>query len=108
MKGTCLGKFEEVVLLGIAIRTGDAYGASVVSELEQQMGRLVNLGAVHAALYRLQEKGPGTSAMGGMTQERGGRQKRLYPITAVGRRTLEKIQQLRHQMWNAIPQTVWS
>jgi len=105
MKGTHLGEFEEVVLLAVAIRVADAYGATVVSEIEQQMGRSVNLGAVHSALHRLQEKGLVNSQIGGVTAERGGRRKRLYALTGAGRRALDEIRQLRNQMWNAIPQT---
>jgi DNA-binding PadR family transcriptional regulator len=105
MKGTHLGEFEEVVLLAVAIRVADAYGATVVSEIEQQMGRSVNLGAVHSALHRLQEKGLVSSQIGGVTTERGGRRKRLYALTGAGRRALDEIRQLRNQMWNAIPQT---
>ena len=108
MKGTYLGEFEEVVLLAVAIQAGDAYGATVVGEIEQQMGRLVNLGAVHSALHRLQEKGLVTAEIGGVTAERGGRRKRLYVLTGAGRRALEEMRQLRNQMWNAIPQTTWS
>lgn len=108
MKGTYLGEFEEVVLLAVAIRAGDAYGATVVNEIEQQMGRSVNLGAVHSALNRLQEKGLVSSQMGGSTTERGGRRKRLYAVTADGRRVLEEVRQLRNQMWAAIPQIGWS
>jgi PadR family transcriptional regulator PadR len=105
MKGTYIGEFEEVVLLAVAIRLGDAYGATVVNEIEQQMGRSVNLGAVHSALSRLQEKGLVSSEMGGMTAERGGRRKRLYSVTTYGRGALDEIRQLRNQMWDAILQT---
>ncbi|GAB3774193.1 hypothetical protein GCM10028818_16710 [Spirosoma horti] len=108
MKGTYLGEFEEIVLLAVAIQSGDAYGAAVVSEIEQQMNRPVNLGAVHSALNRLQEKGLVKSEMGGATPERGGRRKRLYSVTAYGRRALEEIRQVRNQMWDAIPRTAWS
>ncbi|MBO0948397.1 PadR family transcriptional regulator [Fibrella forsythiae] len=108
MKGTYLGEFEEVVLLAVAIRSGDAYGVAVVNEIEQQMGRSVSLGAVHSALNRLQEKGLVDSELGGATAERGGRRKRLYTVTAYGRRALEEVRQLRNQMWAAIPQTTWS
>lgn len=108
MKGTYLGEFEEVVLLAVAIQSGDAYGAAVVLEIEQQMNRPVNLGAVHSALNRLQEKGLVKSEMGGISTERGGRRKRLYAVTGAGRRALEEIRQLRNQMWDAIPRTAWS
>ena len=108
MKGTYLGEFEEVVLLAVAIRTGDAYGAAVVNEIEQQLDRSVNLGAVHTALHRLEEKGLVKSEMGGATGERGGRSKRLYLVTVLGRRALEEIRQLRNQMWDNIPKIAWS
>lgn len=108
MKGTYLGEFEEVVLLAVAIRTGDAYGAAVVNEIEQQLRRSVNLGAVHTALNRLEEKGLVKSEMGGATAERGGRSKRLFVVTALGRRALEEIRQIRNQMWDTIPKIAWS
>ncbi|MGX5854292.1 PadR family transcriptional regulator [Dyadobacter jiangsuensis] len=108
MKGTYLGEFEEVVLLAVAIRTGDAYGATVVDEIEQQMGRTVSLGSVHTALHRLQEKGLVKSEFGGATGERGGRSKRLYIVTSPGRRALEDIRQIRNQMWETIPEIAWS
>lgn len=107
MKGTYLGEFEEVVLLAVAIRTGDAYGAAVVNEIEHQLGRSVNLGSVHTALHRLEEKKQVTSEMGGVTAERGGRRKRLYLVTLAGRRALEEIRQLRNQMWDTIPKIAW-
>ena len=108
MKGTYLGEFEEIVLLAVAIQSGDAYGAAVVSEIEQQMKRPVNLGAVHSALNRLQEKGLVSSEMGGVTPERGGRRKRLYSVSAYGRRPLEEIRHPRNQLWHTIPKTAWS
>ena len=104
MKGTYLGEFEEVVLLAVALRYGEAYGAAIVSELEKQLSRPVNLGAVHSALNRLAEKGLVTSQMGGVTAERGGRRKRLYAVTPAGSRALREIRQIRNQMWDLIPE----
>lgn len=103
MKGTYLGEFEEVVLLAVAILAGDAYGAAITNEIEQQMGRSVNLGAVHAALARLEEKGLLSSRLGGATAERGGRSKRFFTITMAGNKALDNIRELRNRMWNAIP-----
>lgn len=103
MKGTYLGEFEEIVLLAVAILAGDAYGAAITTEIEQQMGRTVNLGAVHAALHRLEEKGLVASKMGGVTRERGGRRKRIFTVTASGTNSLETIRNIRNQMWENIP-----
>lgn len=103
MKGTYLGEFEEVVLLAVAILAGDAYGASITNEIEQQMGRSVNLGAVHAALHRLEEKGLLSSRLGGATAERGGRSKRFFTVTMAGTKALDNIREIRNRMWSAIP-----
>ncbi|ACT91412.1 PadR family transcriptional regulator [Dyadobacter fermentans] len=103
MKGTYLGEFEEVVLLAVAILAGDAYGAAITNEIEQQMNRSVNLGAVHAALHRLEEKGLLSSRLGGATAERGGRSKRFFTMTMAGNKALDNIREIRNRMWNAIP-----
>ncbi|SDD82336.1 Transcriptional regulator PadR-like family protein [Dyadobacter soli] len=106
MKGTYLGEFEEVVLLAVAILAGDAYGASITNEIEQQMGRSVNLGAVHAALHRLEEKGLLSSRLGGATAERGGRSKRFFTVTMPGSKALDNIREIRNRMWSAIPRPI--
>lgn len=98
MKGTYLGEFEEVVLLAVAVQAREAHGAAVVSQIEQQMDRPVNLGAVHSALGRLKQKGLVCSEMGGATAERRGRRKGLYSLTAYGRQIFEQVRQLRNQM----------
>jgi len=103
MKGTYLGEFEEVVLLAVAILAGEAYGASITNEIEHQMQRSVNLGAVHAALHRLEEKGLLASRLGGATAERGGRSKRFFTLTIAGTNALDHIREIRNRMWNAIP-----
>jgi DNA-binding PadR family transcriptional regulator len=103
MRRTYLGEFEEVVLLLVAILNGGAYGVTVSQELEQQTGRQVTFGTVHNTLIRLEEKGFVASALGGATQERGGRRKRLFAITAAGSRALVEVQQLRSQLWNSVP-----
>ena len=103
MRRTYLGEFEEVVLLMIAILDGQAYGVTVSQEIEQHTGRLVTFGAVHNTLIRLEEKGFVTSELGGATAERGGRRKRLFKVTALGKTALADIQQLRNKLWKLMP-----
>ena len=57
MKGTYLGEFEEIVLLAVGILFDEAYGVSIRQEIENQTERNVNIGAVHTALHRLEDKG---------------------------------------------------
>lgn len=103
MKGTYLGELEELVLLTVGILYPDAYGVAVMDELEKQAGRSLNISAVHAVLTRLEEKGLLKSKMSDPTDERGGRRKRIFSMTASGKRALEEANELRSQMFNQIP-----
>lgn len=103
MKRTPLGELEELVLLVVAASTEDVYGVPVMEQLQLQTGRSFTISAVHTTLYRLEEKGFLQSSVGGATTERGGRRKRLFGLTAAGGRVLLESQQIRHQLWQAIP-----
>lgn len=104
MKGTQLGEFEELVLLIIGVLFPDAYGLSIREEIIDQTKRKVAIGAVHSALSRLQDKGFVESNLSDATHERGGRRKRLFNITAEGKRALEKNHELRNSLFNQIPE----
>jgi PadR family transcriptional regulator PadR len=99
MKRTYLGEFEEIVLLTVAVMEGQAYGVVLMHEIIEQTGRTVRLNQIHASLQRLEEKGMVKSTMGEPTAERGGRRKRLFTVTAYGRRTLQEIQEVRDSFW---------
>ena len=103
MKRTFLGEFEEIVLLVIAACPQDAYGVLVWEQLQQQTGRRITISAIHATLYRLEEKQFLSSTLGGATAERGGRRKRFFSLTAAGIRAIQEIQSIRNQLWQAIP-----
>ena len=103
MKRTFLGEFEEIVLLVVAACTEQAYGVTIWESIQQYTGRSITMSAVHATLYRLEEKGFLSSEMGGATAERGGRRKRFFKITAYGSKALHEIQQIRQEIWQAIP-----
>ncbi|MEO1449688.1 MAG: PadR family transcriptional regulator [Bacteroidota bacterium] len=107
MKGTNLGEFEELVLLTVGILYDNAYGLAITDELTSQTGRKSTISSVHKALVRLEKKGFLNSYMGGATQSRGGRQKRLYKLTQSGIRVLQETQDLRNTMWGRIPKIVW-
>ncbi|WP_461065886.1 PadR family transcriptional regulator [Spirosoma horti] len=103
MKRSYLGEFEEIVLLTVAVMEGQAYGVALTHEIIEQTGRSVRLNQIHAALQRLEDKGMVKSEMGEPTAERGGRRKRLFTVTAYGRRTLQEIQEVRSNLWTRMP-----
>jgi DNA-binding PadR family transcriptional regulator len=107
MKGTYLGEFEELVLLTVGILFDDAYGLAIVDELEKQTGRNVMISSVHKTLVRLEEKGYLKSHLGGATEIRGGRDKRLYILTQAGIKVLNQSKELRNAMYKQVPKIIW-
>lgn len=103
MKGTYLGELEELVLLTVGILYPEAYGVAVMDEIERQTSRSLNISAVHAVLTRLEEKGFLKSTMSEPTEARGGRRKRIFLLTAAGKRALEEANEMRTQLFNQIP-----
>jgi len=102
MRRSDLGEFEEVVLLAVAALSPSAYSVAIAEELEQETGRPVSTGAVHAALQRLEQKGYVSSCLGEATAERGGRRKRLFTVSALGGRILQEVRAVRNRLWDRI------
>ncbi|WP_424961035.1 PadR family transcriptional regulator [Ekhidna sp.] len=103
MKGSHLGELEELVLLTVGSLYDEAYGVAVMDEIKEQAGRDMNISAVHAVLRRLEEKGLLKSQMGGSTNERGGRRKRLFTLTKAGKEVLDESIALRTSLYQRIP-----
>ena len=98
-----LGAFEELVLLAVGALKEEAYGVSIKEALHEKTGKNPSIGALHSALYRLEEKGCLTATVGGATADRGGRRKKYYQLTAVGRNKLIEAHQLRLEFSKNIP-----
>lgn len=99
-----LGEFEELVLTMVVILQEEAYGNAIVNEIMTQLGRDSNLSAVHVTLYRLEDKGYVKSTMGGATNARGGRRKRIFTITNAGLALLRSMKEARIDLWKLVPQ----
>jgi PadR family transcriptional regulator, regulatory protein PadR len=99
-----LGEFEELVLTMVGILQEEAYGNAIVQEIKERVGREVNLSAVHVTLYRLEDKGFVKSKMGGATNTRGGRRKRIFQITNAGLAMLRTMKEVKIDLWKMIPQ----
>jgi PadR family transcriptional regulator PadR len=79
-----LGDFEQLVLLAILRVGGDAYGGSILKELQCRAGRSVSRGALYVTLDRLESKGYVSSRTGDPAPARGGRPRRYYTVRASG------------------------
>ncbi len=103
MKKYQLGEFEEIVLLTVGVLYGNAYGVSIKEEIEKRQKRKVSVGALQSALRRMESKGFLDSEFGESTKMRGGKRKRYFKITALGKKALDYNMQTRLDLWNQIP-----
>jgi PadR family transcriptional regulator, regulatory protein PadR len=103
MKKYHLGEFEELVMLAIAIQNNRAYSVSIKDEIEARLSRTVSFGALHTALKRLEEKGFLKSFTGESSDERAGRPKQYFEITALGKKAIQYAKSTRDELWRAIP-----
>ncbi len=103
LKFKSIGEFEELVLLTVASQHDQAYGVSIKESLEETLNKKVNISAIHVALKRMSDKGLVKSRFGGITRNRGGRRKKFYIITALGKRTIDQQYQIRTKIYHSIP-----
>ena len=98
-----IGEFEEVVMLTVAVLYQNAYGISIKEEIERRLERKVSVGAMRTALSRLEKKGFLDSEFGEATAVRGGKRKRYFKVTPLGKKVLEQVMETRKQLWDSIP-----
>lgn len=97
-----LSSQEEIVLLSVGSLEPEAYAYGLKKEISAQAGMSWSIGTIHTILYRLENKGLLKSEMGGSSEKRGGRSKRLYQLTAKGYGLISEIQATRQSMWNKL------
>jgi PadR family transcriptional regulator PadR len=99
-----LTDFELMILLAI-LRVGDeAYGVPIAREMEHAGRRGVVLGAVYAALDRLEGNGLVSSSLGDPTPARGGRAKRFFRVTPAGVKAVKQTRQALTRLWDGVAQ----
>ncbi len=103
MKETRLGEFEEVILLLVGILDDEAYAFKITDEFKAQSGRKVSIGSIHSTLSRLEKKGFLESEMGTPSAIRGGRRKRIYSISPLGKQVLAASRDFKMSLWKQYP-----
>jgi DNA-binding PadR family transcriptional regulator len=86
-----LGEFEQLVLLAVLRLGRDAHGMRVRAELRARARRDTSIGAVYATLDRLEGKGLVASERLPGDAAREGRVRRVFHVTAAGRRALARV-----------------
>jgi DNA-binding PadR family transcriptional regulator len=96
-----LGELEQLVLLGVMHLGDEAYAPAVRETIARRTGIALARGTVYVTLDRLDRKGYLASSFGAPTPERGGKAKRVFTLTAAGRRALAEAERALTRMRSA-------
>jgi PadR family transcriptional regulator PadR len=91
-----LSPLEEIILMALLDR--QLYGLEIVRAVEEgsEGRRKLGFGSLYPTLHKLQRKGLVRSQWGEeMPEDRGGARRRYYETTALGRKALKELQQIR-------------
>ena len=97
-----IGELEQMVLLAIVRLGPDAYGMAVLRELETRADRVVSRGALYLVLERMVQKGYLSTRLGEPTPGRGGRAKRFFELTEVGREAIRISGRSLRALWEGM------
>jgi DNA-binding PadR family transcriptional regulator len=98
---TFLGEFEHLILAA-AMRLDEAYGASLIREIEGTTGRRVQAGSLYITLERLEKKGFLRLRNGDVEPGRGGRPKRFAEVTEEGVAALATHRRALLNIWDGL------
>ena len=84
-----LGEFELIVLLSMAGLVRGAYGAAILRDIQEHTNRQISIGGLYATLARLEEKGLVVHTVSQPLPQRGGRSRKYYELTPLGRKILQ-------------------
>ena len=97
-----LGELEHVILLALLRLGPDAYGVTIVDELNRHSPRAVLRPSVYLALRRLEAKGLVRSRLGDPEPRRGGRARRYFEVSAAGRKALGESHRMLTSLWEGL------
>lgn len=97
-----IGEFEHLVLLAVLRQGANAYGASIIDEIEERTGRDVSQAAAYLTLKRLEAKGWLIGRQKDGDETRGKRERRCFDLTAEGRQRLERARSELASMWEGL------
>ncbi|MEN8249604.1 MAG: PadR family transcriptional regulator [Bacteroidota bacterium] len=102
MNRASIGELEELILLSIASLIPEAYGYSIKTLILKKANRDINLSAIHASLHRLEKKGLVRSRFGEVSKKRGGKRKKYFDLTAIGKTAIQESREVRNSFWSLI------
>ena len=98
-----LSRIEELVMLTVWRLKENAYGVPIRKYIIKVTGSDWSIGAIYVPLDRLVKWKYLETSQSDPTEERGGRSKRYYKLTAEGLEALNHIKKVEEFMWLDLP-----
>jgi len=104
-----LTRSEEFVLLSVWRLQEEAYSLQIREQISEITGYEWSLGSIYTPLERLARKRLLISRLSKETPERGGRKKRIYELTPLGKKALVELRTVGEAMWAGVAEaaTAW-
>ncbi|MEP5612787.1 MAG: helix-turn-helix transcriptional regulator [Cyclobacteriaceae bacterium] len=97
---TTLSRTEEILLLMVCKLGDDAYGMQIREEVRLLTGKLYSVGGIYVPLDRLVNRKLLSQLEVESGNDRLGRPRRRFEITALGLEQLKTIRKMEEKMWN--------
>jgi PadR family transcriptional regulator len=97
-----LGEFEHLVMVAVLRLGTDAYGVSIIEEIEARTARDVSQAAAYLTLKRLEQKGWLEGRQEEGDEARGHRERRCFELTVEGRARLDRSRSEIANMWEGL------
>lgn len=98
-----LTRSDEILMLAILRLKDNAYGVSVIKEVEERTGKRLSFGSLWVSLDILHKRGFVKKRIADPTPQRGGRSKIYYSLTPKGIRVLEETREFQKSLWEGVP-----
>lgn len=94
-------------MLAILLLKDNAYGVSIIKEVETRTGEKLTFGSLWVSMDILHKRGFVKKRLADPTPQRGGRSKIYYSLTYKGIKALEEAREFQKSLWEGIPEKTY-
>jgi PadR family transcriptional regulator PadR len=98
-----LTRSDEILMLAILRLKDNAYGVSIIKEVEERTGKKLTFGSLWVSMDILHKRGFVKKRIADPTPQRGGRSKIFYNLTPKGISVLEETREFQKSLWEGVP-----
>ena len=98
-----LTRSDEILMLAILRLKDNAYGVSIIKEIEKRTGKKLTFGSLWVSMDILHKRGFVKKRMADPTPQRGGQRKIYYSLTSKGISALEEAREFQESLWEGVP-----